>query len=71
VAAFATALGIAAGEILGVGDAANDVELLHGAGHAVAVRTAAPEVLAEADQLIDPPEEDGWAALVDICAALS
>lgn len=71
VAAFATALGIEPDEILGVGDAANDIELLQGAGHAVAVRTAAPEVLAEADQLIDPPDDDGWAELVDICAELS
>ena len=70
VLAFAAALGIGPDEILGVGDAANDIELLQGAGHAVAVRTAAPEVLAHADQLIDPPDDDGWASLVDICSRL-
>jgi HAD superfamily hydrolase (TIGR01484 family) len=71
VMAFATALGINPDEILGVGDAANDLELLRGAGHAVAVRTAAPEVQAAADQLIDPPDNDGWAAVVDICHTLA
>jgi len=66
VAAFAARLGIAANEILGVGDAANDLELLAGAGRSVAVRTAAPEVRAVADDLIDPPGDDGWAAIVDL-----
>jgi HAD superfamily hydrolase (TIGR01484 family) len=70
VAAFAALAGIETAEILGVGDAANDLELLQGAGHAVAVRIAAPEVLAAADQVIDPPGEGGWTALVDICDAL-
>lgn len=70
VAAFAAGVGIDASEILGVGDAANDIELLQGAGHAVAVRTAAAEVLAEADELIDPPGEDGWATLVELCRDL-
>lgn len=70
VAAFAALAGIAAEEILGVGDAANDLELLAGAGCAVAVRTAAPEVLAAADHVIEPPGDGGWAALVDLCEAL-
>lgn len=69
VAAYAATFGIDASEILGVGDAANDVELLAGAGCAVAVRSAAPEVLAEADELIDPPGEGGWAAIVEIATA--
>ncbi len=71
VAAFAAQFGIGAAEILGVGDAANDLELLQGAGHAVAVRTATAEVLAAADTLIDPPADGGWTALVELCAALS
>lgn len=71
VAAFAALAHIEPSEILGVGDAANDLELLAGAGHAVAVRTAAPEVLAAADHLIDAPGDGGWAALVDLCAELS
>lgn len=70
VAAFAALLDVAPDEILGVGDAANDLELLHGAGHAVAVRSAAPEVLAAADELIDTPGEGGWAQLVAICERL-
>ncbi|MEZ5408557.1 MAG: HAD family hydrolase [Acidimicrobiales bacterium] len=71
VLAYAEAAGIGPDEILGVGDAANDLELLQGAGHAVAVRTAEPAVLAAADQLIDPPGEGGWCAIVDICRSLS
>lgn len=70
VAAFAALAGIEAAEILGVGDAANDLELLQGAGCAVAVRSAAPEVRAAADHLIDPPGQGGWAELVDLCASL-
>lgn len=70
VAAFAARCGVTPAEILGVGDAANDLELLQGAGHAVAVRSAAPDVLAAADELIDAPGEAGWAALVAICERL-
>ncbi|MFN0089612.1 MAG: HAD family hydrolase [Acidimicrobiales bacterium] len=66
VAAFAARLGITADEVLAVGDAANDVELLAGAGVAVAVRGAAEEVLAEADHLIDPPGKGGWTAVLDL-----
>lgn len=66
VLAFAGVHGIGAAEIVAVGDAANDLEMLQGAAVAVAVRTAVDEVLASADQLIDPPDEDGWAALVDL-----
>jgi HAD superfamily hydrolase (TIGR01484 family) len=71
VAAFAALAGIDASEIVGVGDAANDLELLEGAGHAVAVRSAAPDVLAAADHIIDTPGDGGWAALVDICSAVA
>ena len=70
VAAFAALLGIDPSEIVGVGDAANDLELLQGAGHAVAVCNAAADVLAAADEVIDPPADGGWTALVDICAAV-
>ncbi|MDH5291872.1 MAG: HAD hydrolase family protein, partial [Acidimicrobiia bacterium] len=66
----ARSAGIEPDEILGVGDAANDLELLQGAGHAVAVRTAESDVLAAADQVIDPPGEGGWCAIVDICRSL-
>jgi hydroxymethylpyrimidine pyrophosphatase-like HAD family hydrolase len=68
VAAFAAAHGIEPSEVLGVGDAANDLELLEGAGCAVAVRSGAPEVVAVADELIDPPGDGGWAAIVGLCA---
>ncbi len=70
VAAYAATLGIEAEEIMGVGDAANDLELLAGAGVAVAVRTACEEVLAIADTIIDAPAKGGWAELVDLCASM-
>ncbi len=66
VLSFAARHGIDAAEILAVGDAANDLEMLHGAAIAVVVRTAVDEVRATADHLIDPPDEDGWAALIDL-----
>ncbi|MFN0029906.1 MAG: HAD family hydrolase [Acidimicrobiales bacterium] len=69
VAALAATLGIGPEEIVGVGDAANDLELLAGAGVAVAVTTACDEVLAIADIIIDAPADGGWSALVDICGA--
>lgn len=71
VAAFAALAGIDASEVLGVGDAANDLELLVGAGCAVAVSTAAAEVRAAADHVIGPPGEGGWADLVDLCESIS
>lgn len=71
VVAFAARLGIGPDEILAVGDAANDLEMLIGAAHAVVVRTAAPDIVEVADTLIDPPAEGGWQELVQICAALS
>jgi Cof subfamily protein (haloacid dehalogenase superfamily) len=58
-------LGIDAAEVMAVGDAPNDVEMLRFAGHAVATRTGFPEALAVAGEVIPPPEEDGIAVLFD------
>lgn len=70
VASYAARLGIHREDVLAVGDASNDVPLLAGAGIAVAVRNASPDALAEADHLIEPPGEGGWAALVGLIDAL-
>ena len=70
VASYAARLGIDRAEVLGVGDASNDVALLRGAGVAVAVRNASPDALAEADHLIEPPGDGGWASLVDLIRRL-
>jgi Cof subfamily protein (haloacid dehalogenase superfamily) len=58
--------GIAATDVMAVGDAPNDVEMLRFAGRAVATRTGFPEALAVAGEVIPPPEEDGIAALVEL-----
>jgi Cof subfamily protein (haloacid dehalogenase superfamily) len=57
--------GVSRAEVIAVGDAPNDVEMLRFAGLAVAPRTAHPDALAEAADTIPPPEEDGIAELVD------
>jgi hydroxymethylpyrimidine pyrophosphatase-like HAD family hydrolase len=53
-------------EVLAVGDGLNDVTMLRQAGVAVAVRGGAPEAIAESEHLIDAPEKDGWARVVDL-----
>lgn len=70
VASYAAQLGIDRSEVLAVGDASNDVPLLAGAGVAVAVRNASPDALAEADYLIEPPGDGGWAGLVELIGRL-
>jgi Cof subfamily protein (haloacid dehalogenase superfamily) len=57
--------GIAPEEVVAAGDAPNDVEMLRFAGLAVAPSNAFPEALAEADEVIPPPENDGIAVLVE------
>ena len=59
------AAGIQPLEVIAVGDAPNDVEMLRYAGLALAPRASFPEALAEADAIIAPPGEDGIAELVE------
>lgn len=54
-------LGIGLADVLAVGDAPNDVEMLARAGCGVAVRTARDEVLAAADATCAPPDQAGVA----------
>lgn len=56
-------------EVLAVGDGLNDLTMLRQAGVAVAVRGGAPEAVAEAEHLIDPPGANGWARVVDLVDA--
>jgi len=58
-------LGIEAAEVLAVGDAPNDIDLLNMAGFAVAVAGSRPEVMAEADVLCAPPEDAGVADVLE------
>lgn len=66
VLAHAGRRGITPDEILSVGDGDNDVEMLTRAGVAVAVRGGTERAVAAADHLIDGPESNGWAAILDL-----
>jgi len=54
-------LGLGMAEVLAIGDAPNDIDLLTMAGFAVAVAGSRPEVVAAADVLCGPPQEGGVA----------
>ncbi|MDR1237021.1 MAG: Cof-type HAD-IIB family hydrolase [Propionibacteriaceae bacterium] len=60
-------LGIQQSEVIAVGDAKNDVEMLQWAGMGVAVENAVPEAKAAADLSIPPSDEDGWARFIEHC----
>ena len=52
-------LGVAAVDVLAIGDGRNDVEMLRWAGHGVAMGQASPEVIGAADAVTDSIERDG------------
>ncbi|HEY6469775.1 MAG TPA: HAD-IIB family hydrolase [Candidatus Dormibacteraeota bacterium] len=52
-------------DAIAIGDAPNDVELLHAAGFAVAVASSRPEVLATADATCARPEDGGVADVIE------
>ena len=54
-------LGIAAAQVVALGDMVNDLPMLRWAGHAVAVAGAHPDVLAVADEVIASNADDGVA----------
>ena len=58
-------LGFSAAETVACGDGENDRELLDWAGFAVAVANAPPEILARADGIVPPVQEEGVAALIE------
>ncbi len=58
-------LGVAAAEVVAVGDMPNDLAMLAWAGTAVAVANAAPEVLEAADEVTAANVEDGVALLLE------
>jgi hydroxymethylpyrimidine pyrophosphatase-like HAD family hydrolase len=64
--AYCRLAGIAADEVLAVGDGDNDVEMLNQAGVGVAVRGGTKRVLEAADHVIDPPSQRGWASLLTL-----
>jgi hydroxymethylpyrimidine pyrophosphatase-like HAD family hydrolase len=65
VAWLAHRAGIAMSQVLTMGDALNDFEMIADAGHGTAIATAPPEVQLAARYLAAPVEEDGAAALIE------
>jgi len=58
-------LGFGAAETVGCGDGENDRELLDWAGFGVAVANAHEDILARADLVVPPVQEEGVAALLE------
>ena len=65
LAALAEKLGVSRERIAAFGDAQNDMSMLRYAGVGCAVKSAAPEVLAMADQIVPGHDEDGVAAWIE------
>jgi Cof subfamily protein (haloacid dehalogenase superfamily) len=57
--------GLTAQDVLAIGDSYNDIPLLRAAGFGVAMGSAPPELLAEADAVVGDVEADGVAEAID------
>lgn len=58
-------LNVSKGEVIGVGDANNDVHLFKAVGHKVAMGNATDTLKAQADEICDSVDEDGLAILIE------
>ena len=65
VAWLAHRAGIPLGQVLAMGDALNDVEMIADAGHGAAMATAVPEVQLAGRYIAEPVDADGAAALIE------
>ena len=65
LARLAGGLGIAASDVLAVGDMPNDLPMLRWAGHGVAMANAHPTVLEAADEITARNSEDGLALILE------
>jgi Cof subfamily protein (haloacid dehalogenase superfamily) len=65
LAALCDDLGIAAQDVVAIGDHRNDVEMIRWAGRGVAVANAVPELLAAADDVVPANADDGVAVLLE------
>jgi hypothetical protein len=65
VAWLAQRAGIPMGQVMTIGDALNDLEMIADAGHGAAMATAPAEVRMGARYVAAPVEEDGAAALIE------
>lgn len=66
VLAFCAAEGLDPERVVALGDGPNDVELLAGAAIALVPERAHPAALAAADIVIPPPEQGGWARVLEL-----
>lgn len=62
-------LGIAAAQVVALGDGLNDLDMLDWAGLGFAVANAEPEVLAAADEIAPGCDEDGFAQVLEALLA--
>jgi hydroxymethylpyrimidine pyrophosphatase-like HAD family hydrolase len=58
--------GLDPSRVLAIGDGPNDVELLTAAAVAVAPSDSCGEALACADHVVPPPQQGGWAQILDL-----
>lgn len=65
LARLAAELGVAAADVLAIGDMPNDLSMLQWAGHGVAMANAHPAVLAAADEVTAGNAEDGLALILE------
>jgi hydroxymethylpyrimidine pyrophosphatase-like HAD family hydrolase len=65
VAWLAHRAGIPLSQVMTIGDAYNDLEMISDAGHGAAMASAPPEVRLAARYIAAPVEEDGSAALIE------
>src|SRR5262249_58940082 len=65
LARLAGELGIAAADVLAVGDMPNDLSMLRWAGHGVAMANSHPTVLRAADEITAGNSEDGLARILE------
>ncbi|HET9731389.1 MAG TPA: HAD family hydrolase [Acidimicrobiales bacterium] len=66
VVSFCRHHGVDASRVLAVGDGPNDTELLKNASVAVAPGNGHPAALAHADHTVPPPDEGGWAEILEL-----
>ena len=66
VVAYCTQVGLDPERVLAIGDGPNDIELLTNATIAVVPESAFSEALALADHLVAPPDQGGWATVLDL-----
>ena len=66
VLALAAGWGVAPTEICAVGDDVNDLPMIRGAGHGIAMGNARPEVQAAADTVVGGHDDNGLADVADL-----